>query len=468
MNIGQFFSNFGSAESIMIMIWLIIAFLLGFLVEYFLVQGVQRRLQNELEETEKEAAHSERELHKAQEELTLQEADLKKAAFELDEARNATTRVEEEKNRWMLQANAVNAEVEKNRADIQTYQATVEDLNNQILGLKTRNTQLAEQIQTGTTSSDSAAPMDTTSRSIYDNQAVDRLTSIESKLEQLTQENLALMQELQRRPVTVPATDIAAADILPQLIAPEILPEPVAVVEHPHLDMENSNLLQPDRNALRQVEKDDLTAIEGVGPFLEKKLNEINVFTYEQIAHWDAATITQVTHDIQFFEGRIEKDDWIGQAQRLLEFKNTGIYPPTVKEQSVAPAYVESTEPLISADVASQPQPILPVVEIPTPPTPPVGPTFDEDDISSQLPGDDLALIEGVGPKIALILKKAGIHFFADLAKAEPEMLRNLLHEAGPIFKIQDPASWPSQARLAMNGEWEVLKDYQTQLRGGK
>jgi predicted flap endonuclease-1-like 5' DNA nuclease len=467
MNIGQFFSNFGSAESIMIMIWLIIAFLLGFLVEYFLVQGVQRRLQNELEESEKEAAHSERELHKAQEELTLQEADLKKAAFELDEARNATTRAEEEKSRWMLQANAVNAEVEKNRADIQTYQATVEDLNNQILGLKTRNAQLAEQIQAGTTS-DSSTTIDSAPRGLYDTQAVDRLTSIESKLEQLTQENLALMQELQRRPVTVPTADIAAVNALPQLIAPEIVPDPVAVEEHPHLDMENSNLLQPDRNALRQVEKDDLTAIEGIGPFLEKKLNEINVFTYEQIAQWDAATITQVTHDIQFFEGRIEKDNWIGQAQRLLEFKKTGIYPPTVKEQSVAPAYVESTEPLISADVA--PQPVLPVIEIPTPPTPPtppVAPSIDEE-IISQIPGDDLSLIEGVGPKIAIILKKAGIHFFADLAKAEPDMLRNLLHEAGPIFKIQDPGSWPSQARLAMNGEWEVLKDYQTQLRGGK
>lgn len=465
MNIGQFFSNFGSAESIMIMIWLIIAFLLGFLVEYFLVQGVQRRLQNELEEAEKEAAHSERELHKAQEELTLQEADLKKAAFELDEARKATGRAEEEKNRWMLQANAVNAEVEKNRADIQTYQATVEDLNNQVLGLKTRNAQLAEQIQSGSVN-DTSTPIDSASRGLYDSQAIDRLTSIESKLEKLTQENLALMQELQRRSVAVPATDVAAANVLPQPIAKLIVPEPVAVEEHPYLDMENANLLQPDRAALRQVEKDDLTAIVGIGPFLEKKLNEINVFTYEQIAHWDAATITQVTRDIQFFEGRIEKDNWIGQAQRLLEFKKTGIYPPTVKEQSVAPAYAESTEPLISADAT--PQPVLPVLEIPAPPTPPVEPTFDEDDISSQLPGDDLSLIEGVGPKIAIILKKAGIHFFADLAKAEPEMLRNLLHEAGPIFKIQDPASWPSQARLAMNGEWEVLKDYQTQLRGGK
>jgi predicted flap endonuclease-1-like 5' DNA nuclease len=438
------------------------------LVEYFLVQGVQRRLRNELEEKDKEVTHLEREFHKAQDELTLQEADLKKAAFELDEARHATTRAEEEKNRWMLQANAVNAELEKTRSANQTYEATVEDLHNQILGLKTRNAQLTEQIQTG----GGAVPVDASPRGGFDAQAVDRLTSIEAKLEKITQENSTLLQELQSRPIgaVVPGVVAPIANSVMLETEKQLVPEVLVVEENPHLDMENSNLLMPDRNALRQVEKDDLTLIEGVGPFLEKKLNSINVFTFEQIAAWDAATVEQITRDIQFFEGRIEKDDWIGQAKRLMEYKKTGQNPPSEKLQSVAPAYVEDKEPLVSTDEMPAIM-VLPQVEIPADSAleelPPV-PVVVAEEKPAPLVGDDLTLIEGVGPKIADILKSAGIHFFSDLAKQEPDFIRTLLEAAGPIYKIQDPASWPSQARLAMHGEWEVLKDYQEQLRGGK
>jgi len=81
---------------------------------------------------------------------------------------------------------------------------------------------------------------------------------------------------------------------------------------------------------------------------------------------------------------------------------------------------------------------------------------------------DDLKKIEGVGPKIAEVLAGAGFTTYALLAKADPEKLKEALLEAGPRYKMHDPTSWPQQAELAANGEWDKLKELQDVLDGGK
>jgi len=60
--------------------------------------------------------------------------------------------------------------------------------------------------------------------------------------------------------------------------------------------------------------KDDLTKIEGIGPYIEEKLNEIGIFNYDQISRFTFEDIRILTELIDFFPGRIERDDWIGQA----------------------------------------------------------------------------------------------------------------------------------------------------------
>ena len=66
-------------------------------------------------------------------------------------------------------------------------------------------------------------------------------------------------------------------------------------------------------------EKNDLTAIKGVGPFIESKLNDIGIYTYEQVSKFDEDFILLVTDAIQFFPGRIKRDNWVGQAKKLLK-----------------------------------------------------------------------------------------------------------------------------------------------------
>ncbi len=60
--------------------------------------------------------------------------------------------------------------------------------------------------------------------------------------------------------------------------------------------------------------KDDLTKINGIGPYIEEKLNEIGIYKYEQISKFTFEDIRVLTELIDFFPGRIERDDWVGQA----------------------------------------------------------------------------------------------------------------------------------------------------------
>ena len=81
---------------------------------------------------------------------------------------------------------------------------------------------------------------------------------------------------------------------------------------------------------------------------------------------------------------------------------------------------------------------------------------------------DDLTKIEGIGPKISEILRKNGINSFQALALANPADIKAYLLEEGSRYQMHDPSSWPEQAKLAAEGNWEQLKELQDKLNGGK
>jgi len=63
-------------------------------------------------------------------------------------------------------------------------------------------------------------------------------------------------------------------------------------------------------------EPDDLKKITGVGPVLEQKLNGLGIFHYSQIAALSVEDIRKVDEELNF-KGRIDRDDWLGQAAEL-------------------------------------------------------------------------------------------------------------------------------------------------------
>ena len=80
---------------------------------------------------------------------------------------------------------------------------------------------------------------------------------------------------------------------------------------------------------------------------------------------------------------------------------------------------------------------------------------------------DDLVIIEGIGPKIAELLRRNGIDSFDKLARADVTSLWAILDKGGPRFKLANPGTWPTQALYCVRGDWDGLKRWQDELYGG-
>lgn len=68
--------------------------------------------------------------------------------------------------------------------------------------------------------------------------------------------------------------------------------------------------------AAKKEAADDLKKLSGVGPVLEKKLNEAGVTSFAQIAAWKKKDIEEMDEKLDF-KGRIEREDWVAQAKEL-------------------------------------------------------------------------------------------------------------------------------------------------------
>jgi len=69
--------------------------------------------------------------------------------------------------------------------------------------------------------------------------------------------------------------------------------------------------------------RDNLRLIKGIGPAIEKTLNELGIFRYHQIAEMTEYDIDRVAQRLKGFSSRIHREDWIGQA-RDLQLKKSG------------------------------------------------------------------------------------------------------------------------------------------------
>ncbi len=67
--------------------------------------------------------------------------------------------------------------------------------------------------------------------------------------------------------------------------------------------------------APRKGRADDLKEIEGIGPALEKTVNGLGFFHFDQIAQWTEADVALVDAEMKTFKGRITRDKWVEQAK---------------------------------------------------------------------------------------------------------------------------------------------------------
>jgi large subunit ribosomal protein L30 len=133
--------------------------------------------------------------------------------------------------------------------------------------------------------------------------------------------------------------------------------------------------------------------------------------------------------------------------------------PPTTRE-SAKPAATQklAEEPVVQAVVEPSAEAVTTQKLADEPAAPVEAPATSAE--------DDLEVIEGIGPKIAGVLRDAGINSFAELAATDTERLAEILQDAN--IRLASPETWAEQAGLAAAGDHEGLKQLQERLKGGR
>ena len=83
-----------------------------------------------------------------------------------------------------------------------------------------------------------------------------------------------------------------------------------------------------------------------------------------------------------------------------------------------------------------------------------------------QTEADDLVKIEGIGPRVAKVLKAAGIVTFAQLAESKADDIQKILTADG--LRMMNPEGWIEQAKLAAQGDWKAFEELKKKLVGGR
>ena len=175
------------------------------------------------------------------------------------------------------------------------------------------------------------------------------------------------------------------------------------------------------------IQPDNLQVIEGIGPKMESVLNDDGIETWSQLA---AVTLPDLQSILDKYGNRYQIIDptiWLEQAKLAAEGKVDAL----IKLQKLDG--VSKLENMMDAGKKSG---------------------------FTKYQQDDLKIVEGIGPKIEVLLKNSGINTWQSLSKAEPSSIKAILNAAGPRYRLAIPEDWPLQANLAINGEWKKLKQY--------
>jgi len=168
-----------------------------------------------------------------------------------------------------------------------------------------------------------------------------------------------------------------------------------------------------------EAEKEDLTAIEGIGPKVQELLNEAGIVNYDQLAATPVSRLEEIL-------------DAAGPRYRMAD-------PTTWPEQARLAADGKWDELQ----------------------------KYQDDLKGGRIEEEDLTKIEGIGPKIAGLLNEAGIVNYWQLSDTPVSRIQEILDAAGPRYQMADPSTWPEQARLADEEEWDELQAFQDSMSGG-
>lgn len=349
------FTALNTEDSIAILVFLGVSFLLGLLFGAWSRAGKIRRLKREIEAKDTELKTLKNQYDSLVEQFEKKEAELSNSETRYNEMSADINRLTNERMHYQTELRSAKEQLERLQEENLAYAARLEGTN-----IDAGITEVLPAVSTESTGISSSP--DEVAAEVYD----DRLSMIEEKLERLVLENANLKEEvstLERNAmmsnnnsgnagtviagttgaviggavaaggssstVTNVETGEAVLDLSDTTVEEAPPTYEMEVLEEDAGDMSPQERAERAKSRIGSLlgtkipkaslgEKDDLKKLEGIGPFIEMKLNDVGIYTYEQVSMLDDELADLLTDAIQFFPGRIQKDDWMGQAASLM------------------------------------------------------------------------------------------------------------------------------------------------------
>lgn len=191
---------------------------------------------------------------------------------------------------------------------------------------------------------------------------------------------------------------------------------------------------KPSAAQLKKLSEDNLQIIEGIGPKMESVLHENGITNWGVLASKSPGELKAVLDRYGDKYRIIDPSGWADQAR----YAKDGDWDGLIAKQKTEGSESKAEKVMVKLGIIK---------------------AYKE---------NDLKAIEGIGPKIEELLQDAGIHTWGQLSDTSVERLKTILSNAGSRYQLADPASWPKQAGMAAEGDWDALEEFQEFLSGGR
>jgi predicted flap endonuclease-1-like 5' DNA nuclease len=230
----------------------------------------------------------------------LKEADLKRIGLELQYLQENANNFEQERQFHQQAVQSAAAKMQHLQLDLQAQTSKILTYDEQVLGLRTRNAQLTGEVNA---LRDSVNSSEVDLKGLLNTLQQNNL-SLEEAIAQIEQERNTAQHELE------------AAYLEIENLEGEIIEKNKSITSSNGTSKLNGNHAIAMES---QMSLDDLKIINGIGPFTEKKLHAMGIYSFAQLADMSEATMENLNESLELYKGKIKKEGWVEQAKHLLE-----------------------------------------------------------------------------------------------------------------------------------------------------
>jgi predicted flap endonuclease-1-like 5' DNA nuclease len=180
--------------------------------------------------------------------------------------------------------------------------------------------------------------------------------------------------------------------------------------------------------AAAPAKADDLTQLSGIGPKANAALVKAGITTYAALADANEPEVRHALHEADMAPPA-NVGTWPQQASFAAQGDWQGLMKYNKRAASPSKAGATKAKPAAKAKAA--------------PAAPP----------------DDLTKLNGIGPRISMILADGGVTTYAELEHTDSSQLRKIIAQSGAL-PPSSLDSWPKQAAYAERGDWQGLATY--------